>query len=345
MYPGAGHRPEGKPLSGENKYTLTLPGRRTAAGERVLVGDDVQAAGEPAGVDKPDQPVSDQPPMLPNLTKNPDGSLTFPSRTTRRNPTGSPTGCLARRGPFTIFMRLPAEGRGAQRHSRQAPKLVKVSQIPRRGQCLVVVNSCSRLSKIAPAAIRATSTTCRRRSSPRQLPARSNWRSPASEEDGSYGGVPTSPIPISTGLGRRFHEAQPGIMRELHWHADAAEWASVVSGRVRTTLVDPAGHSETSDFAPGDVWYFPRGHGHRGAGQQRAPPLHPHLRQRLLPVSSALSASPTGWAQVPGRDLGEEPGSRRTCCGVTHRRGVLRQRSDSTGTGGCGDERSGTRRR
>ena len=56
---------------------------------------------------------------------------------------------------------------------------------------------------------------------------------------------------------------QPGIMRELHWHADAAEWAFVVSGRVRTTLVDPAGRSETSDFGPGDVWYFPRGHGHQ----------------------------------------------------------------------------------
>jgi oxalate decarboxylase len=51
-------------------------------------------------------------------------------------------------------------------------------------------------------------------------------------------------------------------MRELHWHATAAEWAFVDKGRVRTTVFDPQGNSETNDFEPGDVWYFPRGHGH-----------------------------------------------------------------------------------
>jgi oxalate decarboxylase len=51
-------------------------------------------------------------------------------------------------------------------------------------------------------------------------------------------------------------------MRELHWHATAAEWAFVHEGRVRTTVIDPEGNSETNDFDPGDVWYFPRGHGH-----------------------------------------------------------------------------------
>jgi oxalate decarboxylase len=55
---------------------------------------------------------------------------------------------------------------------------------------------------------------------------------------------------------------EPGVMRELHWHATAAEWAFVLEGRVRTTVVDPAGHGETNDFEPGDVWYFPRGHAH-----------------------------------------------------------------------------------
>src|SRR5262245_58714046 len=51
-------------------------------------------------------------------------------------------------------------------------------------------------------------------------------------------------------------------MRELHWHATAAEWAFVNEGRVRTTVIDPQGRAETNDFGPGDVWYFPRGHGH-----------------------------------------------------------------------------------
>ena len=55
---------------------------------------------------------------------------------------------------------------------------------------------------------------------------------------------------------------EPGAMRELHWHATAAEWAFVDKGRVRTTVLAPGGAAETNDFEPGDVWYFPRGHGH-----------------------------------------------------------------------------------
>ena len=51
-------------------------------------------------------------------------------------------------------------------------------------------------------------------------------------------------------------------MRELHWHATAAEWAYVDQGRVRTTVFSPGGHCEINDFEPGDVWYFPRGHSH-----------------------------------------------------------------------------------
>jgi oxalate decarboxylase len=55
---------------------------------------------------------------------------------------------------------------------------------------------------------------------------------------------------------------EPGAMRELHWHANAAEWAFVHKGRVRTTVIAPGGAAETNDFGPGDIWYFPRGHGH-----------------------------------------------------------------------------------
>ena len=55
---------------------------------------------------------------------------------------------------------------------------------------------------------------------------------------------------------------EPGAMRKLHWHATAAEWAYVDKGRVRTTVLGLGGYSETNDFEPGDVWYFPRGHGH-----------------------------------------------------------------------------------
>jgi len=81
--------------------------------------------------------------------------------------------------------------------------------------------------------------------------------------DGSFGKEATvEQLPLSKGIAGVSMRLQPGAMRELHWHATAAEWALVLSGRVRTTLIDPAGHAEIDDFGPGDVWYFPRGFPH-----------------------------------------------------------------------------------
>lgn len=31
---------------------------------------------------------------------------------------------------------------------------------------------------------------------------------------------------------------------------------------IRATVVSPAAEAASADFAPGDVWYFPKGHGH-----------------------------------------------------------------------------------
>jgi oxalate decarboxylase len=69
-------------------------------------------------------------------------------------------------------------------------------------------------------------------------------------------------LPISKGIAGVSMRLEPGAMRELHWHATAAEWAFVLEGRCRTTVIDPEGRAETNDFDPGDIWYFPRGQGH-----------------------------------------------------------------------------------
>lgn len=69
-------------------------------------------------------------------------------------------------------------------------------------------------------------------------------------------------FPVSTSFAAVSMRLQPGALRELHWHAIAAEWAYVVSGRCRVTVIAPAGDAEISDFGPGDIWYFPKGHGH-----------------------------------------------------------------------------------
>jgi oxalate decarboxylase len=80
---------------------------------------------------------------------------------------------------------------------------------------------------------------------------------------GSFGKEATvEELPISKGIAGVSMRLEPGVTRELHWHATAAEWAFVLEGRVRTIIVDPSGGSEINEFEPGDIWYFPRGNPH-----------------------------------------------------------------------------------
>src|SRR5215471_11246726 len=77
-------------------------------------------------------------------------------------------------------------------------------------------------------------------------------------------------FPVSQAIAGVLMSLAPGGLRELHWHANAAEWAYVIKGQCRVTTIDPLGHSEIADFGVGDVWYFPRGHGHsiQGIGRE-----------------------------------------------------------------------------
>jgi oxalate decarboxylase len=69
-------------------------------------------------------------------------------------------------------------------------------------------------------------------------------------------------FPISKGIAGVHMFLDPGASRELHWHAIAAEWAYVIDGRCQTTVLDPSGASEINNYMPGDLWFFPKGHGH-----------------------------------------------------------------------------------
>jgi oxalate decarboxylase len=91
-------------------------------------------------------------------------------------------------------------------------------------------------------------------------------------EGGSAKEATVKQLPISRGIAGVSMRLKPGGLRELHWHANAAEWAFVIKGRVRSTVIGPDGVAETNDFEPGDVWYFPRGHGHalQGLGPDEA---------------------------------------------------------------------------
>jgi oxalate decarboxylase len=91
-------------------------------------------------------------------------------------------------------------------------------------------------------------------------------------EGGSAREVTVSEFPVSEAIAGVDMRLKPGGLRELHWHAIDAEWAYVIDGHVRTTIVDLQGRSEVLDFGPGDVWYFPKGHAHslRGIGNQES---------------------------------------------------------------------------
>ncbi|MDR6661290.1 oxalate decarboxylase [Tardiphaga robiniae] len=85
---------------------------------------------------------------------------------------------------------------------------------------------------------------------------------PRTGAGGTTRGASVHEFPVSVGIAGVSMRLAAGSMRELHWHANAAEWGYVVSGRCRTTLLNPDGATETDEFGPGDCWYFPRGWGH-----------------------------------------------------------------------------------
>src|SRR5258707_7922770 len=65
----------------------------------------------------------------------------------------------------------------------------------------------------------------------------------------SYGKEATvKQLPISKGIAGVSMKLEPGAMRELHWHATAAEWAFVIEGRGWPTVIYPHGNAATNDL-------------------------------------------------------------------------------------------------
>ena len=85
---------------------------------------------------------------------------------------------------------------------------------------------------------------------------------PREEAGGTAREASATEFPASLGVAGVSMRLRPGAFRELHWHANAAEWGYVVSGRCRTTLIHPDSTWAAEDHDTGDTWYFPRGYGH-----------------------------------------------------------------------------------
>ena len=71
-------------------------------------------------------------------------------------------------------------------------------------------------------------------------------------EGGSAKEANVSEFPVSRSIAGVSMRLKPGGLRELHWHAIAAEWAYVIEGNVRTTVISPNGQAASDDFGPGD---------------------------------------------------------------------------------------------
>jgi len=52
-----------------------------------------------------------------------------------------------------------------------------------------------------------------------------------------------------------------GSFRELHWHL-ADEWAIMLTGKARISIMQPDGKMFIDDIGAGDLWYFPAGFPH-----------------------------------------------------------------------------------
>jgi oxalate decarboxylase len=109
-------------------------------------------------------------------------------------------------------------------------------------------------------------------------------------------------LPIMKGLAAVHMFLDPGGSRELHWHAIAAEWAFVIGGRCQTTVLDPSGQTEINNYVPGDLWFFPKGHGHsiQTIGDE---PCHFILSFDNGAFSEHGTFSITDWINVTPKDL------------------------------------------
>jgi oxalate decarboxylase len=70
--------------------------------------------------------------------------------------------------------------------------------------------------------------------------------------------VTTRELPIAKDLAGVDMRLKPGGIRELHWHKEA-EWAYMIAGSARITLIDAEGRNFIDDVGVGDLWYFPAG--------------------------------------------------------------------------------------
>ncbi|KAK8022264.1 Bicupin- oxalate decarboxylase/oxidase [Apiospora rasikravindrae] len=74
--------------------------------------------------------------------------------------------------------------------------------------------------------------------------------------------VDTTTFPISTTIAATVVTLEPGGLRELHWHPNAAEWLYFHKGQARAGVFIGNANARTFDFSAGDTALFPDNSGH-----------------------------------------------------------------------------------
>jgi hypothetical protein len=125
MYPVLSTDSDGAPLTGADKYTLTFPdGQLPPANAFWSVT--MYKLPESLLVDNPVNRYVINSPMLPDLVRNPDGSLTLYVQNSMPESDKTPNWLPAPPGPFQVFMRVYWPKPEALDGTWQPPKLVKV---------------------------------------------------------------------------------------------------------------------------------------------------------------------------------------------------------------------------
>jgi oxalate decarboxylase len=81
------------------------------------------------------------------------------------------------------------------------------------------------------------------------------------EEGGWTNQVTETVLPSSKDIAGVRMRLTAGSFRELHWHT-SDEWAIVLYGSTRVTVLNPDGTIFIGDVGKGDLWYFPAGYPH-----------------------------------------------------------------------------------
>ncbi len=78
-------------------------------------------------------------------------------------------------------------------------------------------------------------------------------------EDGGWAReVTVRELPVAKSMAGVNMRLGSGVVRELHWHKEA-EWAYILQGNVRLTVVDEDRNVSVDDLKPGDIWLVPAG--------------------------------------------------------------------------------------